>query len=335
MARTSINTSWQNVPYFELSDENKKYIASVLSNNNKILKKWYNYVPCGKKRSFRNSILNGNFFKISEFIPESLHVTFLDDCFKIQKTRKEKINSLDGKTVEEAVIAGYSRLVLKRIYDFYKKSNSKLDNISDMYQEAYIKIIDAMYSYADENVCFSTFLCVVVQNHLYQMINDVNLIKIPYAEKKLIKNFKKLQKERFIVSNEVINLEQYLFESNLKDKETSKLQKALISLQHNKMFFNGIDDESNMDIPDKSSSCEFVTSNSSEFDSNIKQKVKESILNANLTKKEKEVLEYALSVDMKYGWQTQLAKHMSVTKMRVSQLVKSAFGKIKNHILTN
>lgn len=324
----SIDKLWKSVPYFHLSEENKKFIGNILIQNNKLLKEWQSYVPRNKIRFFRNNILNGNFNKVIEFIPESLRTTFIDDCLKIQKIRKEKIESLDGKTIEETVIAGYSRLVLKRIYNFKSKSSFNSDILFDMYQESYIKILDAMYSYSDENICFSTFLCAAVQNHLYQMLEESNLVRIPYSDRKLIKEFKKKQKQKFITTNEVLNIEQYLEDSELGQKDSSKLKKAFL-----KMRVNGIDEGKNMDIPDKSS-CEFIASSSLEIDcTNVESNIRDSILKANLTHKEKEVLEYALVVEMKHGWQTELAKHMNVTKMRVSQLVKSAFGKIKTHIL--
>lgn len=331
--KKSFDNFWQNVPHCELSDESKKFICSNLVESNKLLKNWLSYVPRRKVRHFRNQILDGNLTSIIELIPETMRLSFFDDCVKIRSIRKEKIQSLNGRTIEETVVAGYSKLVLKRIYDFNKKLSRKFDLVFDMYQESYIKIIDAIYSYTDENVCFSTFLCTIVQNHLYQILDENNLVKIPYSERKLLKAYKNHQKENFVRKNEVVNFEQYLEESSIDKKQASRLQKIIVSMKESKRI-NGIDEEVNLDIPDKST-CEFITSTSVSDKLKINEKVKNSIANADLTDKEKMALEYALSVEMKYGWQTELSVQMNVTKMRVSQIVKSAFGKVREFILAN
>lgn len=332
--KRSIDNFWESIPYFKLTEENKSYIASRMIECNKLLKHWNAHVPCRKIRYFRNQILNGSFNKVADFIPECLRTSFFDDCVKIRKIRAEKIESLENRTVEEAVVAGYGSLALRTIFNFNKKS-SNFNMLFDMYQEAYIKIIDCMYAYTDDKICFSTFLCNSVKNLFYQMINEDSIVKIPYYEKKLLMDYNRHQKNSFITTNKVVGLEEYIDNSSLDKKQILKLQKVITSKKSKRI--NGIDESSNIDIPDRES-CEFIASSNinSDSDSNeitIKQKVRESIMKANLNPREKEVLQYALNAEMKFGWKTELAGRMNLTKMRVSQIVKSAFGKVKNFIL--
>lgn len=329
--KPSFNDFWQTVPQYNLSGEDKSFIAQKLVEKNKILRSWYSYVPRRKTKFFRDHILNGKFSVILHFIPKELHATFLDDCQEIIKTRKEKLQRFDNKTLEEVIVAGYNKLLLKMVSDFRRKSIYSMCNdlIFDMYQDSYIKLIDAIYSYTNEEICFSTFACVILKNHLYTMTDNKYMVKIPYHEKQLLKKYKKMVKKSYLDQNELLNIEEYIQRLELDNKEVNKLQKAITRQKPSKNIEEFSDFES----------CQFVVSNNTlDFDCqdfDIKEKISVGIKKADLTTKERMVLEYALNTQMKYGWQSQLAKEMNITKMRVSQLVKTAFGKIKNYILSN
>jgi RNA polymerase sigma factor (sigma-70 family) len=337
---------WQSIPHYQLSEENKKFITSKLCEINSLLKKWYTCIPSRKKvKVFRDAILSGNFAFCMEFIPKDKQVDFFDDCCVIRKTKYEKLARLDDKSIEEAVVCGYSKLLYSMISKYQRRNpiGSSFESNFYLYQDSYLKLIDAIYSYSDNQICFSTFVCVVMKNHLFRAYGRKNVLKVPAREKTLLKKFKSIMKNRYVESNEIINSEKCIEMMELSEKDTRYLHKALLRKNTVKpldVVNDYLIENCDLEVESKRKNiCEFVVSNQepegTSIDGDFRGKIELGLKHANLSKNEKEVLQFALLTDMKYGWQTQIANKMNLTKMRISQLVKSAFSKIKNYILSN
>lgn len=322
----SFDSIWNAVPSINLSDDDKKFLNHQLANANKLLRKWHMHVPRRKTKFFRNCILNKKYDVVMKnFIPYNLHEEFLRDADIINKIKTEKLQRFGNQTVEQAVVSGYHRLLIKIIRTFKKRFYKfKNENLFDIYQDSYIKLIDAIYSYTDESKCFSTFASVVLQNYLYSLQYADNLVKIPDCEKRLLKKYRSMVKQNYIDNNELINVEEFINRENLDSKNIKKLQKVIVS----NTVSNDVYDQ------ERDTNCIFIVTN--EIDNtNLKNKFCDILNNVDLTDNEKEVLEHALNFEMEYGWQSRLAKKMNLSKMRISQLIKTALGKIKKHILSN
>ncbi len=321
--------SFQKVPYIVLNGSAKNKALEVLGIGNKLLKKWAAFFPNKKFRVLRNQIMNHQKPMIENItIPDDKMSEFNADLPLILTIKHDKRDFLDCRTVEEAILQGFSALALQHAQKWSVDYNPLGLTLQDFLQEAYMQIIEAMYSWLPEhNVELSTYIWTSLKNQMSKVANQQGnkLCPLSNPDLELFIEYKKLKNNM----HSHATFDEIVFALGLTEEQGLHLSKLLAHV----VCENQI--HTDKDVDDRSDYSALAVSNACE-DTEImiqNQSVKNTLNKANLTTLERKLIE--LAMDPYPGWQTEFANNninpatkKPYSRMRITQILQIARDKV-------
>lgn len=325
--------NFQEIPYVKLSSVQKKKALEILGRGNVLLKKWAVFFPSKKYRQFRNAVMDGNRnpeYDGKTVIPSDKLEEFHADLPFITAIRFNKYDELDGRSAEQAILESFSALAKQ-----HAKKWLKLDSFGvtpqDLLQEAYMQVIEAMYSWMpNRNVEISTFVWVSLRNRMSNVANQQGNMLCPLtnSDLELMIKFEKTKRQM----PEFFTFDQIIDELGLSQEESNKLNVLLTRVFTENQL--GHEDENNGFDSNDYTGHRVGAHQESETDLVLgKQQVSDTLDRAGLTSIERELIEMAM--EPFNGWQTEFARtHInpttgkSYTRMRITQILVMAREKV-------
>lgn len=323
--------SFQEVPYIVLSGNAKNKAVEVLGTGNTLLRKWADFFPNRKFRILRNQIMNHETPMIEGVsIPADKLSEFNEDLPLILTIKHERRDFLECRTVEEAVLQGFAALAKQHAKKWALDYNPLGLTFQDFLQEAYMQVIEAMYSWLPEHkVELSTYIWIALKNRMSNVANQQGNSFCPLSnpDLELFVRYKRLKNNMHCHAtfDEIVSLLGLTEEQGL---HLSKLlARVVCGNQMNSKYSKEVDDRSDYSELAVSHSCEeteIVIQN---------QSVKNTLNKANLTTLERKLIE--LAMDPYPGWQTEFANNninpatkKPYSRMRITQILKMARDKV-------
>lgn len=318
------------VAHVRLTNDEKSHALNVLGKGNILLKKWAEFFPAKKYRQFRNAVMNGS--QNPEFdgkprIPSSQISQFQSDLPIMRAIRHEMQSSLNGRSVEQAILENYSPLAKK----FAKKWSLEGDPVglttNDFLQESYMQVIEAMYSWLPGQANLTTFVWTALKNRMSNVANQQGNLLCPYtnSDLSLVARYEKARKS----FSENATFERIIDELGLSTEEGKYLNTLLVRVASEQNFVS--DESKNLDytalrsgIDQEKDACNNVVE---------EDYVTQVLSRARLTDMERKLIEGAMNPYN--GWQTDFAKnHINpatdkpYSRMRITQMLKIAREKV-------
>jgi DNA-directed RNA polymerase specialized sigma subunit len=326
---------FQEVSYVKLSGDQRKKALEILGKGNVLLKKWSVYFPPKKYRQFRNAVMEGSKnpqYNGTKSIPDNKLKEFHADL-PFMTAIREKYDDLDGRSVEQAIFESFSALAKLHASKWSLENDPVGLTKQDFLQEAYLQVIEAMYSWLPEKgVDISTFIWVSLKNRMSNVVNQGNMFcPLTNSDLELINRFEKTKKGM----PESFTFEQVVDELGLSSDDGKRLNLLLSNIvfegQHNMFTENVVDQRY-----DYTSYRKDIDRENSETNNLIEQDYVLNVLNnANLNKIERKIIEAAMNPFP--GWQTEFARknispstNKPYSRMRVNQILKNAREKVAN-----
>lgn len=336
--------NFQTVPYVKLAGTQKQKALEILAKGNLLLKKWSVYFPSRKARQFRNEILKGSKnpkFKGKESIPCELLSEFQSDIPFILTIRFEAIAELEGRTVEQTILQGYSGMANKFASKWSIENNPTGLTFHDFLQEAYMQIIEAIYSWlpADDNkpsADIGTFIWHALAHRMSNVANQQGnmLCHLTNTDLALMTRYERTKNkmEEYVTFDEIIE------ELGLSDKEGRQLSSILTRVyaenQMSSLNDSGNDDTYEDDYTGHRVGIEHESEIRSVEESDF---VSHTLASANLSMLELAVMNAAMN--QYRGWQTDFAKSSlnpttgkPYSRMRINQIYEKARQKVERVI---
>jgi RNA polymerase sigma factor (sigma-70 family) len=169
------------LPQITLTPDQKRKCEEIMTSGNRLLKQWATYYGPKKVKEFRNLILAGN-KNPGGVIPEELLPQFHRDLPIILSIKVDRFielspansEEIQPRTVEEAILSGFAALAAKHAHAWARSYSVSGLSLEDLLQEAYMAVIDAIYSYAPEGEynAFSTFVWYTLRNRMARVLNE-------------------------------------------------------------------------------------------------------------------------------------------------------------------
>jgi len=334
---------FQEIPYVKLSGGQKKKALEILGRGNVLLKKWAAFFPSKKYRSFRNAVMEGSKNPQHDgktAIPSNMLKEFHSDLPLMTAIRHDKYDDLDGRSVEQAILEGFSALAKRHARKWSLEGDPVGLTKQDFLQEAYMQVIEAMYSWMPEhNVDISTFIWVSLKNRMSNVVNQQGNMLCPLTNSDLELMSRFEQKKR--VMPQYVTFDQIITQLGLSSEEGKHMNTLLTRVfaenklggqqgdQHDDMSatgndYTGNDYTGNRVGVDRESETETVLQEQHVFD---------TLNRAGLSVLERQVIEAAM--EPFHGWQSEFAKtHINpasgkpYSRMRITQVLKMAQEKV-------
>jgi DNA-directed RNA polymerase specialized sigma24 family protein len=326
---------FQEIPYVKLSGGQKNKALEILGRGNVLLKKWAAFFPPKKYRLFRNAVMEGSTNPQHDgktAIPSNMLKEFHSDLPFMTAIRHSKYDDLDGRSVEQAILEGFSALAKRHARKWSLDGGLTKQ---DFLQEAYMQVIEAMYSWMPEhNVDISTFIWASLKNRMINVVNQQGNMLCPLtnSDLELVSRFE--QKKR--VMPQYVTFDQIITQLGLSADEGKHLNKLLTRVfaenqlgaqqsdQHLDMSATGNDYTGHRVGVDRESETETILQEQHVFD---------TLNRAGLSILERQVIEAAM--EPFHGWQSEFAKtHINpasgkpYSRMRITQVLEMAREKV-------
>jgi len=328
---------FQEIPYFKLSGNQKQKTLEILGRGNVLLKKWAAFFPPKKYRQFRNSVMDGSTNPQHEGktgIPSDKLKEFHADLPFMTAIRHGKYDDLDGRSVEQTVLEGFSALAKGHARKWSLEGDPVGLTKQDFLQEAYMQVIEAMYSWLPEfNVEISTYIWWALKNRMSNVVNQQGQMLCPLTNSDLELMTRFEQKKRGMP--QYFTFDQIIAELGLSNEEGKHLNTLLTRVfaenqlggqqdGHDDMSASGNDYTGHRVGVDRESETETVLQ---------EQHVIDTLNRAGLNTLERQVIEAAM--EPYHGWQTEFAKtHTNpatgkpYSRMRITQVLEMAREKV-------
>lgn len=171
-------TEYKEVQHVRLTTAQESFCLAVLVPANRLLHKWAEYWHSKKFREFRNKVLAENPAEAKNpfgCIPADELGQFQKDVAVIRSIRYNRHKDLGDRSIEEALLSSYAPLA-KRHAAQWAQDERRRSSFNDYRQEAYMKVIDAIYGFTRDDICFSTFLWVSLKNRRINVMNAENIL---------------------------------------------------------------------------------------------------------------------------------------------------------------
>jgi hypothetical protein len=316
---------YQEVSYVRLSSVEKTKALEILGRGNVLLKKWFAFFPSRNFRYFRKAIMNGSMnpeYKGKPSIPLDKLEEFHNDLPIMKAARYNVIPELGNRTVEQAILEGYSALAKHYVKKWFRRNDFSGITKSDFLQEAYMQIIESIYSWMPDRADITTFIWYSLKNKLSNVSNTQGKFLSHLVNRDLaflIKNKKENQKTN-MSNQDQLRLKQI---SNVVYCESYLCGKK--NLVNNDKFYG---DYTSFRDNIESEPKDINLLVDEDYLKNLFEKAKLNIM-------ERELVE--ISMDSSYGWKAKYAKnHINpITKkpysrVRINQIFQLARKKIAN-----
>lgn len=329
---------FKEVSYVKLSGDQKKKALEILGRGNTLLKKWAVFFPPKKYRQFRNAVMDGSNNPQHDgktAIPSDKLKEFHADLPFMTAIRFNKYDDLDGRSVEQAILEGFSALAKTHARKWSLEGDPVGLTKQDFLQEAYMQVIEAMYSWLPEhNVDISTFIWVSLKNRLSNVVNQQGNMLCPLtnSDLELVTRFEQTKR----ALPQTVTFDQIITQLGLSADESKHLNTLLTRV----FAENQLGGQRNGDNDDMSSNGNDYTGHrigvdrESETETVLQeQHVSFTLSQAGLTQLERQVIEAAM--DPFHGWQTEFARThtnpatgKSYSRMRITQVLETAREKV-------
>lgn len=326
--------NFQEIPYVKLAGTQKKKALEILGRGNVLLKKWAAFFPPKKYRQFRNAVMDGS-KNPQGVIPVEKLAEFHGDLPYMIAIRHDKYEELSDRSVEQTILEGFSALAKRHARKWSLEGDPVGLTKQDFLQEAYMQVIEAMYSWLpDHNVEISTFIWVALKNRMSNVVNQQGNMLCPLTNSDLELMTRYEQTKRSM--HQYVTFDQVIAELGLSIEEGKHLNTLLTrvfaenQLGGQKGGQNEDDNEQGNDY----TGHRVGVDRESETDTIIQQQhVNDTLKRAGLTSFERELIEAAMNPFN--GWQTAFAKsHVNpatnrpYSRMRITQVLEMARAKV-------
>jgi RNA polymerase sigma factor (sigma-70 family) len=320
--------NFKSYKYRKLNGFEEKFVCSVLSDINSIIKKWHGIFPNIKFVKVKQHLFDSP----SELpVANDAHRAELAADVEIIANLRQPHQQLGNRTVDNAVLEGYCGIVYHFASSWFKSDINGITK-NDIMQELYLKIWEIMYRWNSDRGSLSTFIWKSVQNRIYTVLNTQGrpLGHLRTTGLLLMAKFDKLRKAMpNSDTSEIID------SMDLTAKKKQHLLDILASVKLNSQMQNsGQNSDSYGDdysvlgnIPKKTENDELTQ----------KIYVKDILDKSNLTLNERKLID--ASMEPYHGWQTDMASKIvsektgkKYTKMRITQILQKAREKVANTI---
>jgi DNA-directed RNA polymerase specialized sigma24 family protein len=329
---------FQEVSYVKLSGVQKQKALEILGRGNILLKKWAAFFPPKKYRQFRNAVMDGSKNPEHEgkkAIPSNMLKEFHADLPFMTTIRHDKYDDLDGRSVEQAILEGFSALAKRHAKKWSLEGDPVGLTKQDFLQEAYMQVIEAMYSWLPGTADISTFIWVALKNRMSNVVNQQGNMLCPLtnADLELMARFEQTKRGM----PQYVTFDQIIGHLGLSSDEGKHLNTLLT-----RVF---AENQLGGQRGDMLSGDESVTGNDytghrvgvdreSETETILQeQHVHDTLSRAGLTTLERQVIEAAM--EPFHGWQTDFANnHINpatgkpYSRMRITQVLEMAREKV-------
>lgn len=331
-----------------LTEVQKHLLMEVLGKATTLLHQWSVYYnKNGRKfRQFRNDLFSSD-KKRQEVainsVPSVKRAKFKNDLTTIFAVRQPHA-FLNGRTIEQAVLEEYAALAIKLVKKWHIQT-SKMAYM-DMLQEAYMQIIESMFSWLPETArqdtqkkCASltTVVYVGIKNRMSCLVKESTLLS-PMTNEDLGLYIKYQSKcKEMKVANSSATFDDVVKSLKISKSESANLYQLLVRVQNEQGEAGGSCDV----INDYTCGRKDLTSVSHDEIFVQTQEVLHMFELADLNDLERAVMLAAMESfhgndKADYGWQTEFAKKsMNVetkkpySRMRISQVLKEAQEKLQ------
>ena len=327
--------SFNEIPYVKLTGDQKENALQILGRGNVLLKKWAVYYPAKKYRQFRNAVMSGNKNPDNK-IPEDKHREFLVEIPLILAIRK-RYDFLDNRSTEEAILQGYSAMAKKHARKWANGIPAGYEStlsFKDYLQEAYMQVIEAMYSWLPEHkVDIGTYIFWTLKNRMSNVANQQgNTFRLTNDDLKLVSRYEKAKREMSV--RDRVSFDEIVEQLQL-TKEEGKALSGLLAQVYSESRILKSEDSEESDSDNDYTGYRTDISRVTDTDKFIQeQHVADTLRRAGLNDIEKEIITVAMNPYR--GWQTEFAKnHVNpgtnkpYSRMRVTQILQIAQGKVQ------
>jgi len=233
------------------------------------------------------------------------------------------------RNIEWKLVTAFSRLAKKHAWTWAKKGNNSISDYEDFEQEAMVALLDAIYTYTQEDARFVTYAWWVIRNRMANFANKCNSFGALTNEAiRLLSRFDEVK----CGFNRYVTDEEVFVTMGATEDEIATIKEAKVRCvspsQLPKTDEKGIGDAGD-DYTGERRGIE------GERDTvPCHYEVREAMQRANLTPLERRIVETSLFPH--YGWQTELAAETinpasgrPYTKARISQMLQIALEKIR------
>jgi DNA-directed RNA polymerase specialized sigma subunit len=325
------------VPYIKLTKKAEEKCLDLLVQANVLLKKWAECFGARKSREFRKLLFKGHRDKAAMAeVEQSIPVTLLDEFRQerqfIIAIHVTKYPDLDNRTVEFAMLCGYSGLGRKHAKRWFAQNGEGNGmSLDDYKNEAYLAILDSIYGYTDRTISFSSFAWASLKNRMIACTNKCNLLcPLTNPDLELLARYEDTRK----TFNDHVTFDQVVAAMGL-DEEQYKALGAIMTKVYAESQI-AVDHTGHDDTPNDYTSLRSGIDNDGE-DRIIRLQVRQAIDEADLTDFERIVLE--TSMNPYYGWQSDVARNninpstkKPYTRMWVGLALKNAHEKVRQAI---
>jgi DNA-directed RNA polymerase specialized sigma subunit len=334
--------NFQEIPYVKLSSIQKKKALEVLGRGNILLKKWAIYFPPKKYRQFRNAVMEGDTnpkYDGKERIPTDKLREFQKDLPVIRLIRDGVFSEFDGRSVEQAILESFSAMAKQHAHRWSLENDPIGLTREDFLQEAYMQIIEAMYSWMPEhNVEISTYVWRSLRNRMSNVANQQGNMLCPLTNTDLELMSRFEQTKRSLPS--YFTFDDIIAELGLSSEEGQYLNVLLTRVfAENQLGThdgeNGADHDGLKNTGNDYTWYRVDVNQVSESEIVLQtQHVSDTLDRAGLSMVERKLIEIAMNPYN--GWQTEFAKnHINpktqkpYSRMRITQILQDARAKVK------
>lgn len=309
--------NFSEIPCIRWDANRQDQIQGIVRNCAQLLQKWSKFYlekyP-RKFRKFRNLVMSGE-RNPGNLIPSNQILEFHKDIPKILQMREPNCEFND-KSIEQVVLENFSAMGKHRAKKWYLNNDNGL-TIQDYLQEAYMTIVEAMYQYTREDIALSTFIGQCLKNKMINVTNQSNsFCPLTNEDLKLVVSYREIHQSMISANfHEVVEV------LGLSPQEIMRLSLILRRIYS----ANQIEDNNKEPFSD-------YTQLRAEIDRVVdiveqNDYIQSLIGKARLTSDERFVIERAI-YNPAYGWQTDLANELKLTKQRIGQIYTEARRKI-------
>lgn len=335
--------SFQKITYVKMTDAQKKSALEILGAGTVLLKKWSVFFPSKKYRQFRNAVMEGSLnpeFDGKPMIPQDQLAEFQKDLPTMRAIR-QSVPQLDNRSAEETILQGCAALAQRHVNYWALRANAQGLSDEDMLQEAYMQVIEAMYSWVPEhNVDIVTFVWSSMNNRFSNVVNQASpFCPLTNSDLQLVAKYHKTKKKMV----QFATFDDILSELGLSNDE-GKYLTSLLTYVFPESTIDLTGNEKNLDasLNDASNDYTVFRQGIDHEPSSLREVdgadyVSVVLKDSGLSQIERELIEAAM--EPYSGWQTQFAKdHInpatgkSYSRMRITQMLSEVRQKVATQI---
>ena len=323
------------VPYTKLTKKAEEKCLDLLVRANILLKKWAECFGARKSREFRKLLFKGHRDKVvMAEVEQAIPVTLLDEFRQerqfIIAIHVTEYPDLDNRTVEFAMLCGYSALARKHAKRWFAQNGEGNGmSLGDYINEAYMALLDSIYGYTDPSMgTFSNFAWNSLKNRMIACTNRCNLLcPLTNPDLELLARYEEARRS----FNDHVTFDQVTAAMGLDEAQYKALGDIMTKVYAESQI--AVDHTGHDDTPNDYTSLRQGID--TEGDNRIiRLQVRQAIDDAELTDFERIVLE--TSMNPYYGWQSDVARKnvnqttsKPYTRMWVGLALKNAQDKVR------